>query len=78
MISLTEMQEVISRQLEEDKKVRSIEVTGDTLEEAVSNAALELGIGVRRVEFETLERGSPGFIGVGRKEWKIQIGRAHV
>jgi uncharacterized protein len=72
MISLTEMQEVISRQLEEDKKIRSIEATGDTLEEAVANAALELRISVRRVEFETLERGSSGFIGVGRKEWKIR------
>lgn len=43
----------------------TIEVSGRTLEEAVQMAAQELGIGTDGVEYEVVQEGSKGFLGLG-------------
>ncbi len=49
-----------------------ITVTGKTVEEAVTNAAVELGVPTTDVEYEVIEKGSAGIIGLFSKEAKIQ------
>ncbi len=43
-----------------------IEIGGRTLEEAIQIAASELGVGVDGVEYELVEEGSKGFLGIGQ------------
>jgi uncharacterized protein (DUF342 family) len=72
MVDFVELQQIIKKQLEQDRAVRAIEVSGDTLELAVAEAATLLDIPLRRVEYEIAERGFAGFLGAGKKEWKIR------
>ena len=48
-----------------------VEVTGKTLEEAITNACLELGTTSDEIEYDVVEKGSNGFLGIGSKDAKI-------
>ncbi|GHU70292.1 polymerase [Spirochaetia bacterium] len=71
MVDFARLQLVIREQLEQDRTIRTVETSGATLELAVSEAATLLDIPVRRIEYEIADRGFPGFMGAGKKEWKI-------
>jgi len=58
-------------QLEADRKVKAVRARGETLEEALRQASIELEVPVKRLEYEILQQGSKGMMGVGRKEWAI-------
>lgn len=54
--------------------MKSIEVSGKTVEEAVENALLELDTSKDNVEIEILEKGSKGFLNlIGTKLAKIRV-----
>ncbi|MDR0290407.1 MAG: FapA family protein, partial [Treponema sp.] len=72
MVDFVQLQEVLKARLEQDRAIHSIEVTGPTLEAVTADAAAILDIPMRHLEYEVVERGSPGFMGVGKKEWRIQ------
>ena len=72
MVDFVQLQEIVRERLERDRTVQIIETTGPTLETAVSDAAALLDIPVRHLEYEILEKGSAGFMGMGKKEWRIQ------
>ena len=72
MIDFAQLQEIARESLERDRAVQSVEAAGSTLELAVSDAATLLNIPMYRVEYEVLERGFPGFWGMGKKDWRIQ------
>jgi uncharacterized protein (DUF342 family) len=72
MIDFAELQQIMKEQLERDRSVRFIEASGDTLEQAVAEAAALLNLPVRRLEYEVAERGFAGFFGTGKKDWKIR------
>lgn len=42
-------------------------VKADSVEEALEEAARRLGVGITELEYELVERGSPGFFGLGRR-----------
>ena len=46
-------------------------VTAKTVEEAKEKAALELGVAIENIEFEVLEEGKRGFLGIGATEAKV-------
>ncbi|MBR3895248.1 MAG: protein jag [Clostridia bacterium] len=46
--------------------------TGKTVEEAKNKAAAELGVAVEEIEFEVLEEGKRGFLGIGATDAKVQ------
>jgi hypothetical protein len=71
MITLESIREFMRDQLETDRTNQAVKVSGASVEEALGNAAIELGIPVRRLEYEIVETGSKGMLGVGRKEWTI-------
>ncbi|MCL2558726.1 MAG: FapA family protein, partial [Treponema sp.] len=71
MIDFAQLQEITKVALERDRSVRSIESSGSTLEIAVSQAAALLNIPIFRIEYEVIERGFPGFWGMGQKDWRI-------
>ncbi len=73
MIDQDQFQETMREMSLKDRERKSVEVTGRTIEEALSQAAIEIGVPVRRLEYETLERGKRGFIGVGRKDFTLMV-----
>ncbi|MDR2479094.1 MAG: FapA family protein [Treponema sp.] len=72
MVDFVRLQDIIKEQLEHDRGIRTVEAVGPTLEAAVSDAAALLDIPVRRLEYEITEKGSGGFLGAGKKDWRIQ------
>lgn len=49
-----------------------VEVTGKSLEEAITNACLELGTTSDDIEYDVIEKGSNGFLGIGSKDARIK------
>ena len=72
MVDFVQLRDIVKEQLEQDRAIRAIEASGASLETAVSEAALLLDIPVRRLEYEIVEKGSTGFLGTGKKDWKIR------
>jgi uncharacterized protein (DUF342 family) len=62
----------MKQQLEADRVVRAVETSGATLDEALNEAATLLNLLASHLEYETIERGFPGFLGVAKKKWKIR------
>jgi len=66
---LEQLRDFMRQQAEEDRKKRSVQVTGPTIEDALNQASIELGVPVKRIEYEVLERGSKGTLGLGKKDF---------
>ena len=73
MVDFAQLQEILGERLEQDRAVQSIEVSGPTLEAALADAAALLDTSIRHLEYEIVERGTPGLLGLGQKEWLIQV-----
>ena len=72
MVGFARLQELVKDRLEQDRNIKLVEVSGDTLEDAVSKAAMLLGVPLRRLDYEVTERGVSGFLGKGKKLWTIK------
>lgn len=54
-----------------DKEKRRVHVNAPSLEEALQQAAIELGVKLDKIEYEVVQEGSRGVAGFGKKEWLI-------
>jgi uncharacterized protein (DUF342 family) len=72
MVDFVQLQRVMKEQLDQDRTIQSIEAEGPTLEAAVAEASTLLNLPIRRLEYEVTAKGSPGFLGTGKKPWKIR------
>ncbi len=52
-----------------------VEVTGKTLNEAIDSALSKLGTTIDELEYEILEEGTKGFLGIGAKPYRIKAGK---
>jgi uncharacterized protein (DUF342 family) len=73
MVDFVHLQQLVKDQLELDRTIRTVEASGPSPEDALSTAAALLDLPVRRLEYEVVERGSAGFFGSGKKDWKIRV-----
>ena len=73
MVSLDKIREEMQRRLVIDRELNSVEVNADTIDEALADASVQLDTRVNDLEFEVVEKGSNGFLGIGKKPWKIRI-----
>ncbi|MDR1179350.1 MAG: Jag N-terminal domain-containing protein, partial [Spirochaetales bacterium] len=71
MITLDQIQSFMKVQVTEDKALKRVKASGDTVEDALQQAAIELGLALRKIEYEIVERGSRGTFGVGKKPWVL-------
>lgn len=55
-----------------------IRVSAKTVEEAITNACLELGVTSDQLEYNVIEKGSAGFLGIGMKQAVIEAHRKYV
>ena len=53
----------------------SIRVSAKTVEDAITEASIQLGITSDRLEYEVIEKGSAGFLGIGMKQAVIEARR---
>ena len=71
MVTLEQLKDFMRKRAEEDRAIRSVSVSAATLDEALASAAVELGVPQSRVEFDIVQKGSGGVLGMGRKSWSI-------
>ncbi len=71
MITMQELRDYMNRMSEKELGMKSIRASGDTLDEAIRSASIQLGIPIKKIEYEVLEKGTKGFAGAGRKKWVI-------
>ncbi|MFP4483587.1 MAG: FapA family protein [Spirochaetota bacterium] len=68
---MDQIQAYMRKQAAEDKQKQFVNVTADTLDEALSQASVELSTPVRRLAYEVLQKGSKGFLGQGKQPFVI-------
>jgi len=71
MVSLDDIQNFMRNQLEEDRKQRFVNVSGTSLQDALAQASIELGLPVSKIEYEMLEKGANGILGAGKKPFLV-------
>lgn len=71
MVGMDELKTYMQSQLQEDSKRSFVTVTGATLEDALQSASIELSLPLKKVEYEVLEKGSPGIAGFRRKNFVV-------
>lgn len=72
MVTLEQIREIMARQLEEDKSRVFVEVSGATLDDALVDASIQLGVNVRNIDYEIIQRGSSSFLSMNKKDWTIR------
>uniref|UniRef100_UPI0038903ADC flagellar assembly protein A n=1 Tax=Treponema sp. TaxID=166 RepID=UPI0038903ADC len=73
MINLETIRKDMAGLLSKDKEIKYVEVRADTLDEALADAAVQFDTRVVNLEYEVLERGFDGFMGIAKKPWFLKI-----
>ncbi len=71
MVEIAKLREFMRTQAEEDRKSRWVQVEGEDLDEALRQAAIELSLPIKKIEYEIREPGKKGTFGIGRKNCVI-------
>ena len=56
----------------EGRRTEEITVSAKTLDDAITEALVQLGVTSDRLEYDVIEKGSPGFLGIGMKQAVIR------
>jgi len=73
MVTLEKIRKDLKLQLSIDNELHYVEVRADTIDEALADAAVQLDTKVSNLQYEIVERGSDGFMGLGKKPWSLKI-----
>ncbi len=71
MITLETVREYMREQLESDRNYKAVKIKAGSIEEALKAASIELDIPVKHLEYEIVEQGAKGMLGLGKKGWVI-------
>lgn len=71
MVELKSIRDYMKNQAEEDRKRRWVQTEGVDLEDALRQAAIELGVPVKKLEYEIRDPGKKGMLGVGKSRCVI-------
>jgi len=63
MIGLDDFREKMKTEIEKTKQMKSVQVSGKNLDDALEQASIELGLPLRVLEYEILESGKSGIFG---------------
>ncbi len=67
MVDFAQIQEYMRQRLKNDRDQRYVNVSGKDLEDALHQAAIELSLPIKKIEYEVLDAGSKGMLGMGKK-----------
>ncbi|WP_028974895.1 FapA family protein [Spirochaeta cellobiosiphila] len=73
MINLQQIKDFMRNQVERDRENKSVHVTGETLDDSLRQASIELGVPLRKLEYEVLQKGRKGFPGFPKKLWSLLV-----
>jgi uncharacterized protein (DUF342 family) len=73
MVTLDLIRKDLQKKLEVDQSIRYVEVRADTLEEALADAAVQLDTRQSSLEYEIIERGNTGFMGLAKMPFMIRV-----
>ena len=73
MVTLDVLREEMKKKYAVDKEIRHVEVMADTIDECLSDAAVQLDSKVSNLQYEVIEKGSDGFLGMGKKHWTLKV-----
>lgn len=73
MVTLDKLRLDMEKQLAFDKDIHTVEVRADTLDECLDDASVQLDSKKSNLEYEVIERGSQGIIGLMKKPWRIRV-----
>ncbi len=73
IVTLETVRKDMKTQLDLDNSIHVVEVNADTLDECLADASTQLETKIAALEYEILERGSDGFLGLAKKPWKVRI-----
>ncbi|MBE6349803.1 MAG: hypothetical protein E7062_03500, partial [Spirochaetaceae bacterium] len=73
MVTLDTIRYEMEKKLQNDKDLQCVEVSADSLDAALADAAIQLDSRVANLEYEVLEKGSNGFLGLMKKHWTIRV-----
>lgn len=71
MIEIEQIKQKMSELHEEDSGRFFVEVEGNSLDEALSNAATQLGVPKSRIDYEVVQRGVQGVLALFPKKWRL-------
>lgn len=61
----------MEKRLKKDRQIRTVEVMADTLDECLADAAVQFETVISNLEYEVIEKGFAGILGLAKKPWKI-------
>ena len=73
MVTLDTIRVEMKKRLQMDSLLHCVEVHADTIDETLADAAVQLETVVTNLQYEIVEKGSDGFLGMGKKPWKLKI-----
>jgi uncharacterized protein (DUF342 family) len=71
MIKLEKLRKYMKTLYEKDKKNKIIYTKGKTLEDALRDAAIQLELPIKKIEYEIMKKGTKKVFGMGGGEWEI-------
>jgi uncharacterized protein (DUF342 family) len=72
-LGLNEIAGLMRRYLEEDRAKKTLVLEARSIEEALDDAAIQLGVALKNLEYDVIEKGTPGVLGAGRRPWRIRV-----
>ena len=73
MVTLEMIRKDMEILLQADQSVRYVDVSADSIDEALSDAAVQLDSKTSSLEYEVIEKGFTGFMGFVKKPWTIRV-----
>lgn len=73
MVSVDQLRGYMRRRAEADRNKKTVKVTGNSIEDALRQASIELGLPVKGLDYEILAQGSKGSFGLGKKDWVLTV-----
>ncbi len=73
MVDLDRIRTDLSTLLEIDSEIKSVEVRGETVEDCLEDASVQLDAKIAHLEYEVLESGSNGILGLGKRPWFLRV-----
>lgn len=71
MVTMEQLQAWMRKAAQDDAAKKYVNVSGARLEDALREASVELSLPIKKIEYEVLERGSSGMLGMGKRPWLI-------
>lgn len=73
MVTLDSIRKDMAQMHERDKDITNVEVRADNIDEALADAAVQFNTKVSNLEYEVIEKGFDGFMGIAKKPWLIRV-----